>query len=244
MLMGTLVETIKGKTLAQELRANYVNMAKWKRVFLAFAGFLLLVSSSSELWFGESPSVFQNIPPYPYGLVLPTILSLFLFLFHSLNWRMLHQEKLTAFAPLYGFLCTIVDVSVMLVLVVLVYSAIGQSYVVNGLASLDMDTLCKVLYLAVPLALGEFTLSSALSSELRKARELEKRLEASLKKLDKIVSDWSESERGSSVDQSSLDPRIARYVEKKRGEKGDDEGERRGRGRNDRENTEVTEREH
>ncbi|MHA2230596.1 MAG: hypothetical protein ACXADL_13300 [Candidatus Thorarchaeota archaeon] len=71
-------------------------------------------------------------------------------------------------------------------------------------------------------------MSSILSSELRKARELEKRLKKSNERLDDNIKEWKEFEDESLIPERPTDKKITEYLEKKRGEGENRDGQRKG----------------
>ncbi len=202
------------KRLKDEIVFRFVNPGKMKRLSLAFAALILLYATSSELWFGDIEPFFDLLAPFPVLLIFPILLYFVLFLLYYYDWNQVTFKEMPYVGIFFGLISATIDCILMYSIVFSVYWFLGNPI---GL----IISPWKLLYLAIPLAIGEFSLSSIISQERRKAKELQKRLEESMKEVDSLVQTLKEIEKGSSIPPRISDARLEKYLE----EIGEESGE-------------------
>ena len=175
-----------------ELRHRLLSIEKVIRVLLAFAGLLGFVASSSELWLTSSLSFFSKLPDLPNGLLTPGILFFILVSLYCENWKRTCERWDWKSGIGYGLISAGVDVLIMCLVTYGVYLGI------NELTIVTLPISWKLLYLAVPLSIGEFALTSMISKLLQKTISLEKKIDEDGRSLQELV------QRASKIPQEGL----------------------------------------
>jgi len=175
-----------------ELRQRLFSTEKGIRVLLAFAGLLGFVASSSELWLTSSLSFFSRIPDLPDGLLTPVILFFVLVILYCENWKRICERWDWKSGIGYGLISAGGDVLIMCLVTYGLYLGIGE------LTSVTLPISWKLLYLAVPLSIGEFALTSMISNLLQKIISLEKEIDEAGRSLQEL------GQRASRIPQEDL----------------------------------------
>lgn len=137
----------------------------------------MFVASASELWLNSPNGVLNSIPPWPVGLIFPCLLSLILAILYGTEWTRMGNKAGTGSHVLFSVLCTIGDVIIMGFMTLFVYWTIGDITLGTFL------DIWKLLYIAIPVTIGQFSLSSVLSHQIRRIKKIKQDIIAVKKKL-------------------------------------------------------------
>ncbi len=137
---------------------------------LAIMGITLgLVASSSELWLSNESSLFARFTSFEHSVFYVIITGIILFILYYYDWKRTVTQKSLLRNAFYSLACALLDLFQMWLVIMFSF------LLLNELTLSNFHLYWKLFYLTMPLTIGEFALSSALTNLLQKAKNLERR---------------------------------------------------------------------
>ena len=175
-------------TARGEIKARFWSSDKAGRVLLAIAGLLGFIPSANELWLRNEEGFFTRFTSFGGAITFACVFAFLLFIFYCMNWYRITSQAISGSMLAYALISAVLDILVMTVVVFGVYFAVGE------ITLETFNSSWKLLYIVVPLAIGEFALTSIVTRLLRKAAEIERDLQDSEETFRKLVERSKRSE--------------------------------------------------
>ncbi len=155
--------------IPHEFKERWLTGDRYRGLALSIAAVIIIISTSSELWPLATDSLFNIIISISYSWVIPLSFTIFLFLLYLVDYYRIVNKK-TGRVIILALICTILDIT-------LIYTFTYLSYAILFGLSISIESFSSqwnLLYLILPVIIGEFTLSTRASSQLETARRLHK----------------------------------------------------------------------
>ena len=166
------------KKIPKEFKDRWTTGNRLKGLALSAAAVSVIIVSASELWHTNQESIFNQISSARLNWIIPSSLWILLFILYAIDYSQYDRiSKMKTFS--LGAISAFLDAFI-------VYSYSFCFYAL--LFSLEFTFLGYIMqwnlfYLALPVIIGEFTLSERASSQLEKARRLHEEASELLKEI-------------------------------------------------------------
>ena len=175
-------------TMGRRISRRILSGERLRTRLLSTAALFLLIASASELWVDSEPSFFSRVTRSPISWLVLLALSVLLASLYAIDYLRIHSTFRIG-ALFVAPICTGFDIGVMYLITFALYVLVGD------LAWEDIFASGYLLYIAIPLVLGEFTLSSLLSHQLEEVKNLRDRAKKALKRAKKLTEDFKSMSR-------------------------------------------------
>jgi signal transduction histidine kinase len=162
--------------VADIIRSRWANAERFRGLGLSIAALFVILATSSELWPTNDDSFFSLIPTNEIGIAIVFLLFLLLFFLYILDLHRFCVSTRKTLIIVLSFLFSLADVGIFYTIGSFLYG----SLFVQGVER--FFTMWEILFIGLPLLIGEFTLSSRASKRLEEAKELYKKTQRLLEK--------------------------------------------------------------